>query len=403
MKNLPADILKDFPSLHAMGTRAYLDSASSSLTPTPVLEAMNGYYLEARANVHRGMYRTSGEASERYELSRAKVARFLNAVPEEIVFTRGATESLNLLAYALCGKYGPGDEIVLTEMEHHANLVPWQQMALQHGFTLKFIPVKPDFTLDMEAARMLIGPNTRLVSVVHASNVLGTVNPVKRIAELAHAAGAICIVDAAQSIGHRRVDVKELDCDFLVFSGHKMLGPTGIGILWGKKSLLEALDPFQFGGDMIREVTLTASTWNDVPWKFEAGTPNIAGAIGLGAAVDYLESVGLEAIEAHERALTAYAIARISAIPGLRVIGPKEGERVGAVAFDVPGMHPHDLVTLLDREGVSIRGGQHCAMPLHEKFGLPGTGRASFHLYNEESDADLLAAVIMKAKAVMHI
>ena len=403
MKNLPADILKDFPSLHAMGTRAYLDSAASSLTPTPVIDAMDAYYKECRANVHRGMYRTSGEASERYEQARAKVAKFLDAETEEIVFTRGATESLNLLAYTLCQGLQPGDEIVTTEMEHHANLVPWQQLAAWRGAVLKFIPVKPDFTLDMDAARALIGPKTKIVTVVHASNVLGTVNPVKDIAALAHAAGALCVVDAAQSIGHRRVDVREIGCDFLAFSGHKMLGPTGIGVLYGRKALLEKLPPFQFGGDMIREVSLEKSTWNDVPWKFEAGTPNIAGAIGLGAAVDYIERVGLGAIEAHERALTAYAIAKIAAIPGVRVIGPSEGERVGAVAFDIPGMHPHDLVTLLDREGVSVRGGHHCAMPLHEKLGLPGTGRASLHLYNEEKDVDLLAAALAKAKAVLEL
>jgi len=400
---LPADILKDFPSLHAMGTKAYLDSAASSLTPTPVLEAMDAYYLECRANVHRGMYRTSGEASERYEQARAKIAKFLNAEIEEIVFTRGATESLNLLAYTLCQDLKPGDEIVTTEMEHHANLVPWQQLAKWRGASMKFIPVKPDFTLDMDAARALIGPKTKIVTVVHASNVLGTVNPVKDIAALARAAGALCVVDAAQSIGHRRVDVREIGCDFLAFSGHKMLGPTGIGVLYGRKGRLEKLPPFQFGGDMIREVSLETSTWNDVPWKFEAGTPNVAGAIGLGAAVDYIERVGLDAIEAHERALTAYAIAKIAAIPGVRVIGPAEGERVGAIAFDIPGMHPHDLVTLLDREGVAVRGGHHCAMPLHEKLGLPGTGRASLHLYNEEKDVDLLAAALAKAKAVLEL
>ncbi|HTK60062.1 MAG TPA: cysteine desulfurase [Candidatus Baltobacteraceae bacterium] len=403
MKNLPADILKDFPSLHAMGTRAYLDSAASSLTPTPVVEAMDAYYKECRANVHRGMYRTSGEASERYEQARAKVAKFLNAETEEIVFTRGATESLNLLAYTLCQGLQSGDEIVTTEMEHHANLVPWQQLSATRGAVLKFIPVKPDFTLDMDAARALIGPKTKIVTVVHASNVLGTVNPVREIAALAHAAGAVCVVDAAQSVGHRRIDVREIGCDFLAFSGHKMLGPTGIGVLYGRKDLLETLPPFQFGGDMIREVSLEKSTWNDVPWKFEAGTPNVSGAIGLGAAVDYIESVGLDAIEAHERALTAYAITKISAIPGVRVIGPTEGERVGAVAFDIPGMHPHDLVTLLDREGVSVRGGHHCAMPLHEKLGLPGTGRASLHLYNDEKDVDLLAAALAKAKSVLEL
>lgn len=401
--NLPADILKDFPSLHAMGTKAYLDSAASSLTPTQVVAAMDAYYLECRANVHRGMYRTSGEASERYEAARAKVARFFGASPEETVFTRGATESLNLLAYSLCAKLGPGDEVVLSVMEHHANLVPWQRLAQLRGFAVKHIPVKDDYTLDMEAARALIGPKTKIVSVVHASNVLGTVNPAKELAALAHAAGAVFILDAAQSAPHMRIDVKELGCDFLACSAHKMLGPTGIGALIGRKGLFEAMEPFQYGGDMIREVTLAGSTWNDVPWKFEAGTPNIAGAIGFGAAVDYLEKVGMDAIEAHERALTAYAIEKLSAIPGVRVIGPTAGERVGAVAFEVAGMHPHDLVTLLDREGVSIRGGHHCAMPLHERFGLPSTGRASFHLYNDMADVDALADAVAKAKKTLQL
>ncbi len=404
MKKLPADILKDFPSLHAMGMRAYLDSAASSLTPTPVLEAMDGYYKECRSNVHRGMYKTAGEATARYEAARGVVAGFLNASsPEEVVFTSGTTASLNLLAASLGRELKPGDEVVLTEMEHHADVVPWQEAAKRHGFTLKFIPLTEGFTLDMDAARALIGPKTRIVSVAHASNALGTVNPVKELASLAHAVGAKLIVDAAQSVPHMKVDVRTLDCDFLAFSAHKMLGPTGVGVLWGRKGLLEAMEPTQYGGDMIREVRPEASTWNDAPWKFEAGTPNVAGVIGLGAAVGYLQAIGMERIEAHDRALAAYAIGKLSEIPGLEIVGPKAGERIGAISFTVEGAHPHDLATLLDREGVAVRGGHHCAMPLMARLGLSGTTRASFYLYNDESDADALIDAILKAKTVLKL
>ena len=404
MKKLPADILKDFPSLHAMGMRAYLDSAASSLTPTPVLEAMDGYYKECRSNVHRGMYKTAGEATARYEAARGVVAGFLNASsPEEVVFTSGTTASLNLLAASLGQELKPGDEVVLTEMEHHADVVPWQEAAKRHGFTLKFIPLTEGFTLDMDAARALIGPKTRIVSVAHASNALGTVNPVKELASLAHAVGAKLIVDAAQSVPHMKVDVRTLDCDFLAFSAHKMLGPTGVGVLWGRKGLLEAMEPTQYGGDMIREVRPEASTWNDAPWKFEAGTPNVAGVIGLGAAVGYLQAIGMERIEAHDRALAAYAIGKLSEIPGLEIVGPKAGERIGAISFTVEGAHPHDLATLLDREGVAVRGGHHCAMPLMARLGLSGTTRASFYLYNDESDADALIDAILKAKTVLKL
>ncbi len=406
MKKFPADIPKDFPSLHSRGMRAYLDSAASSLTPLPVLEAMDAYYKECRANVHRGMYKTAGEATERYENARRTVAVFVNAEYEEIVFTKGTTEALNGLAYVLGRNLKAGDEVVLSEMEHHANLVPWQQSAKRHGFILKFIPVKEDFTLDLDAARSMIGPKTKIVSLTHASNVLGTVNPVKELAALAHAVGALCVVDAAQTAPHRRLDVRDLDCDFLAFSGHKMLGPTGIGVLYGKKALLEKTDPFLYGGGMIREVALDHSTWNDLPWKFEAGTPNVAGAIGLGAAVEHLNAVGMENVEAHDRELTAYAIDKLSAIPGVRVIGPLGGQapdRIGVLSFTIAGMHPHDLATLLDREGIAIRGGHHCAMPLMEKLKLAGTARVSFHVYNDEKDVDALVAAIEKAKRTLHL
>lgn len=399
----PHDIRKDFPSLHAMGMRACLDSAASSLTPNAVIEAMGEYYAGYRANVHRGMYKTAGKATERYEAARGIVARFLNAsAPEEIVLTGGTTASLNLLAASLGRTFGPGDEVVLTEMEHHANLVPWQEAAKRHGFALKFIPLK-EYRLDMGAARTLITPQTKAVAAVHASNVLGTVIPAKELAVLAHAVGAVFILDAAQSVPHLKVDVRDLECDFLAFSAHKAYGPTGAGVLYGKKALLEKLEPAQYGGDMIREVTYAASTWNDAPMKFEAGTPNIAGMIGLGAAMEYLETIGMEAIEAHDRELTAYALESLSAIPGVTIVGPDMGERIGVISFQVAGAHPHDLATLLDREGVAVRGGHHCAMPLMDTLGVTGTCRASFGIYNGKEDVDLLCAAIEKAKAVLKL
>lgn len=400
---LPADILKDFPSLHAMGMRAYLDSAASSLTPKPVLDAMHDYYANYRSNVHRGMYATSAKATERYEAVRGIAARFLNASAEEIVFTGGTTDALNLLASSLGRTFGPGDEVVLTEMEHHANIVPWQEAAKRHGFALKFIPLKSDFTLDMDAARALITPKTKAVAIVHASNALGTVNPAKELAALAHAVGAVVILDAAQSAAHLKLDVRALDCDFLAFSAHKTYGPTGVGVFYGKKALLEKLEPSRYGGDMIREVSLESSTWNASPWKFEAGTPNIAGVIGLGAALEYLMAIGMDAVEAHDRALTTTALAKLSEVPGVKIVGPTEGERIGAISFEVEGAHPHDLATLLDREGVAVRGGHHCAMPLMSKLGITGTTRASFGIYNDEKDVDALVDALAKAKATLKI
>ncbi len=387
-----------------MDMRAYLDSAASSLTPTPVVEAMNDYYQNFRANVHRGMYKTAGEATERYEAVRGVVAKFLNAASsEEIVFTKGTTESLNLLATSLSRTFGPGDEVVLTEMEHHANVVPWQEAAKRHGFVLKFIPLTSAYALDMEAARALITPKTKAVSIAHASNALGTVNPVKDLAMLARAVGAVLILDAAQSVAHLKIDVRQLDCDFLAFSAHKAYGPTGVGVLYGKKALLEKMEPAQYGGDMIREVTYETSTWNDAPMKFEAGTPNIAGVIGLGAAIQYLEAIGMDVVETRDRALTTYALEKLSAIPGVRIVGPVAGERIGVVSFEMDGAHPHDLATLLDREGVAVRGGHHCAMPLMRKLGMTGTCRASFGVYSGNEDADALVEALKKAKATLKL
>jgi cysteine desulfurase/selenocysteine lyase len=409
---LPHDIQKDFPSLHAMGMRAYLDSAASSLTPSAVIDAMNAYYKNFRSNVHRGMYKTAGEATQHYEAVRGVVAKFLNAsLPEEIVFTKGTTESLNLLATSLGRTFGPGDEVVLSEMEHHANLVPWQEAAKRHGFVLKFIPITSEFHLDMDAARALITSKTKAVSIVHASNVLGTINPAKELAALAHAVGAVLILDAAQSVPHMKIDVRDLDCDFLAFSAHKAYGPTGVGVLYGKKALLEKMEPAQYGGDMIREVKYEGSTWNDAPMKFEAGTPNIAGVIGLGAAIQYLEAIGMDAAEAHDLELTAYALEKLSAIPGVRIVGPASVpgtkgtgmDRIGVISFEVAGAHPHDLATLFDREGVAVRGGHHCAMPLMGKLGLTGTCRASFGIYNGKEDVDALAEAIEKAKVTLKL
>jgi cysteine desulfurase/selenocysteine lyase len=400
------DIRNDFPML-ASGDLKYLDSAASSLTPGPVVAAMDEYYREYRSNVHRGMYRVAERATEAFEAVRARTAAFLGADAEEIVFTKGATEALNLLAYGLVADLKEGDEIVLTVMEHHANLVPWQQLAARRGAVLKWIEMTPDFRLDMASARRVIGPRTRIVAATQASNVLGTVNPVRELAALAHAAGAVMVVDAAQSAPHLKIDVRDLDCDFLAFSSHKMLGPTGVGVLYGKKELLEKLPPFQFGGDMILEVTRAGSRWNEGAAKFEAGTPDIAGVIGFGAALDYLESIGMDAILKHERELTAYALSQLRALSeaegsdvrGLTIFGPAGTEnRLGAVSFSLEGVHPHDIATILDREGVAVRGGHHCAMPLHEKLGVPATNRASFYLYNTEADVDALVKALQKAK-----
>lgn len=400
-------IRQDFPMYGKVAGKplVYLDSASSSQTPLQVLEAMENYYHNFRANVHRGMYKASETATERFEAVRRKVADLIHAQEGEIVFTRGTTESLNLLAYSLGKKLGPGDEVLVTSMEHHANLVPWQQLGLERGFALKNIPLRPDMTLDMDIAKKMITSKTKIVSVTHASNVLGTIVPVKELAALAHAHGATFIVDAAQAMGHLPINVETMDCDFLAFSGHKMLGPTGAGVLFGKKALLEKLDPWMFGGDMILEVFWEKSVWNEVPWKFEAGTPNIAGVIGLGAAVDYVKLTGIDRIEAHEQKLAAYALKKLGEVPGLKLYGPPAAhERIGVVSFELDGIHPHDIATILDAEGVCVRGGHHCAMPLMRELGLMnGTTRASFSVYNDESDVDALVLGLHKARKIFQL
>lgn len=392
-------IRADFPALsrtvhsHPL---VFLDSAASSQKPLPVLEAMERVYRECYANVHRGIYAFSEEATLAYENARDRVASFINApVREEVIFTRNTTEAINLVAYAW-GRTNirPGDRILLTEMEHHSNLVPWQLLAQEKGAQLVYLPITDDGLLRMDLLDSLLDERVRLVAVTMMSNVLGTINPVREIVRKAHEVGAVVLVDAAQSVPHMPVDVQELDCDFLAFSGHKMCGPTGIGVLYGKEALLEAMPPFLGGGDMIRKVEWESATWNRLPWKFEAGTPAFVEGIGLGAAVDYLTGIGMDAIAAHERELTAYAMEHLSALPGLNIIGPPAHQRGGVVAFTFRGIHPHDIAHMLDTEGIAVRAGHHCAQPLHRRLGLAATVRASFYLYNTAEEADRLVQAL---------
>ena len=381
----------------------FLDSAASSQKPSAVLDAMNQFATTSYANIHRGAYTLSEEATRAYERARKSVAKFINArSAREVIFTRNATESINLVARTwVDANLRPGDVILATEMEHHSNIVPWQLAAARVGATVAYVPVTDDGELDMAAyERLLEQRKPRLVAVTQMSNVLGTLPPVAEIVAKAHAAGALALVDGAQSVPHLQVDVRALDCDFLAFSGHKMLGPSGIGVLWARAEMLEAMPPFLGGGDMIREVTLEGSTWNDLPWKFEAGTPAIIEAIGLGAAVDYLTALGMERVHAHERALTTYAMERLAAIPGLTIYGPPAERRGGVVSFTLGDIHAHDLATLLDGEGVAIRAGHHCAQPLMERYHIPATARASFYVYTTSAEINALAEALERASAV---
>lgn len=396
-------IRSEFPILSTRtksGKRlAYLDSAATTQKPLCVIDAVSAYYKTANSNVHRALHELAARATEGYEGARKKVAAFIGAsAAESIVFTRGTTESMNLIAHGWGDKFlGPGDEIILTEMEHHSNLVPWQLLAARRGITLRFIPVLDDGTLDLKAYEQLLGPRTRLVSVTHMSNVLGTINPIKEMAATAKAEGALFAVDAAQSVPHMRVDVQDLDCDFLAFSGHKMCGPTGIGVLYARPELLADMDPFMGGGEMILKVKLEESTWADPPYRFEAGTPNIAGAFGLAAAMDFLERVGLDAVHAHEQTLLAYALNRLEEIPGMQTYGAAP-QRGGLVSFNLGDVHPHDVAQFADREGVAIRAGHHCAQPLMRRLGVMATGRASLYLYNTEEDVDQLVAALIRTR-----
>lgn len=373
----------------------YLDSAASSQKPTAVIEAMNHYYRAQNANIHRGIHYLSETATNAYEEARQKIATFINAPSSaEIIFVRNATEAFNLVAMSW-GRVNlrAGDEVLITAMEHHANIVPWQLITEMTGATLRHVPFTDEGQLDYEALDQLLTKKTKLFAFTASSNVFGTHNPVAELVQKAHAVGAITMVDAAQAVPHTAVDVQAWNCDFMAFSGHKMCGPTGVGILYGKRHLLEAMPPFMGGGDMIRRVTLEKSTWNELPYKFEAGTPAIAEGIGLGTAVDYLTKLGMENIHAHEQTITAYALEALSEIPGLRIIGPRNAaQRGGLVAFTLEGTHPHDIAQLLDEDGIAVRAGHHCAMPLHKIMGINATARASFYVHTTTAEIDKLVA-----------
>jgi cysteine desulfurase / selenocysteine lyase len=400
-----AAIREDFPVLQQRvhgKPLIYLDSNATSQKPEVVIQALDEYYRKYNANIHRGIYSLAEEATARYEEARKKIQRFINAKSwREIVFTRNATEALNLVAYSWGrANMREGDEIVTTVLEHHSNIVPWQLLAQEKGATLKYVEVDDEGYLRLDQLDSLLTARTKLVAVTMMSNVAGTITPVKDIIARAHAVGAITVVDAAQGVPHLPTDVRDLDADFLAFSGHKMLGPF-VGVLYGKRALLEAMPPFLGGGEMIREVHLQESRWNDLPHKFEAGTPAIAEAIGLGVAVDYLNALGMENVREHEKQMAAYALDRLSQVPGIHIVGPKNvAHRGGVAAFTLPGVHPHDVATILDSEGICVRAGYHCAMPLHEYYGLDATARASFYIYNVPEEIDKLVETLGKVQTV---
>ncbi len=403
------DIRNDFPILSRLvhgKPLVYLDSTASSQKPRAVIDAMNVYYETYNANVHRGVYEISEEATAAMEKARVRVAHFINArQSKQIIFTRNTSESINLVAYSWGNSnIAAGDLIILTEMEHHSNLVPWQLLAQRSGARLEFIPITADGLLRLDIYEQLLQQRPKLVAFTHMSNVLGTINPARAMIAQAHAAGATVLLDAAQSVPHLPVDVQDLDVDFLCFSGHKMLGPTGIGILYGKRAILEAMPPFMGGGEMIRRVSLRASTWNDLPWKFEAGTPAIAEAVGLGEAVAYLNALGMENVQRHEQELTGYAMQQLQAVADLTLYGPPAAQRGGVMAFTLGDIHPHDLASILDQEvGVAVRAGHHCAQPLMERFGLAATARASFYVYTIKEEIDILVQGLHRAIDIFHL
>ncbi|OTP10207.1 cysteine desulfurase [Enterococcus sp. 10A9_DIV0425] len=400
----PEKIRQEFPILFQDVNDeplVYLDNAATSQKPKKVLETLNHYYTSNNANVHRGVHTLSERATRDYEASREKVRSFVNAKEtEEILFTRGTTTSLNWVARSF-GEFfiQPGDEIVLSYMEHHSNIIPWQQLAKKSGATLKYIELTESGTLDMTHARELITNKTKIVAIAHVSNVLGVINPIEELATLVHEQGGVIVVDGAQSAPHMKVDVQNLDCDFFAFSGHKMCGPTGIGVLYGKRKWLEQMEPIEFGGEMIDFVGLEDSSWKELPWKFEAGTPNIAGAIALGAAIDYLNSLDIEKIHQYEAELSAYVLPKLQAIEGLTIYGPQDPAlRTGVIAFNLDGIHPHDVATALDMQGIAVRAGHHCAQPLLKYLQVAATARASFYIYNTKEDADRLVEAIIATK-----
>ena len=395
------DVREQFPILHQQVNGhdlVYLDSAATSQKPRVVIDAMNEYYRSYNSNVHRGVHTLGTRATDAYEGAREKVRAFIRASSvQEIIFTRGTTTALNTVAISYArANLKEGDEIVITHMEHHANIIPWQQAAKATGATLKYIPLQEDGTLSLEDVKQTITHQTKIVAVTHVSNVLGTINPIKDIAKIAHDHGAILVVDGAQSTPHMQIDVQDLDCDFFAFSGHKMCGPTGIGVLYGKKDLLNNMEPAEFGGEMIDFVDLYDSTWKELPWKFEAGTPIIPGAVGLGKALDFLNDIGMEEVSRYEHQLATYALERFKELDGATVYGPQH--RAGLVTFNLDDVHPHDASTVLDTEGVAIRAGHHCAQPLMKWLGVSATARASFYLYNTEEEIDKLIAALRKTK-----
>lgn len=398
---------EDFPILNQKVNDeplVYLDNAATTQKPLTVLSAINDFYQQDNANVHRGVHTLAERATADYEAAREKVRAFINAQStKEILFTRGTTTSLNWVAQFAGQILTPADEVIITIMEHHSNIVPWQEIAQRTGATLKFVYLK-DGGLDWTDLNEKISTKTKFVSVAHVSNVLGCINPIKEIAALAHAHGAYVVVDGAQSVPHMAVDVQELDVDFFAFSGHKMMGPTGIGVLYGKEELLQRFEPVEFGGEMIDFVYESHSTWTELPWKFEAGTPNIAGAIGLGAAIDYINSIGIENIQQHERELVEYLLPKLKEIPRLTLYGPAEPrQRAGVIAFNLQGLHPHDLATALDMEGIAVRAGHHCAQPLLHDLKVAATARASFYLYNTKADCDKLIEALWVTKEFFNV
>lgn len=396
-------IRADFPVLDQIVNDEpliYLDNAATTQKPQAVLDVLNHYYLQDNANVHRGVHTLAERATAEFEAARKKVQQFIHANSnKEIVFTKGTTDSLNIIAQSYGEFIQAGDEIVISKMEHHANLIPWQQLAKRKQAVLRYIPLTADGHLDVQAAKTIINEKTAIVALAQVSNVLGTVNPVKEIAQLAHQHQAIMVVDGAQAVAHMPVDVQDLDCDFYCFSGHKMCGPTGIGVLYGKQTLLEKMEPVAFGGEMIDFVDLYESTWTELPWKFEAGTPNIASAIGLGAAIDYLEKIGMQTIHEYEQAIVAELLPKLQQIDGLTIYGPQNpAEHTAVIAFNLDHLHPHDVASALDMQGIAVRAGHHCAQPLIKELGCFATARASFYFYNTKEEADQLVAAILATK-----
>ncbi|MGX7064792.1 cysteine desulfurase [Enterococcus cecorum] len=396
-------IRADFPVLDQIVNDEpliYLDNAATTQKPQAVLDVLNHYYLQDNANVHRGVHTLAERATAEFEAARKKVQQFIHANSnKEIVFTKGTTDSLNIIAQSYGEFIQAGDEIVISKMEHHANLIPWQQLAKRKQAVLRYIPLTADGHLDVQAAKTIINEKTAIVALAQVSNVLGTVNPVKEMAQLAHQHKAIMVVDGAQAVAHMPVDVQDLDCDFYCFSGHKMCGPTGIGVLYGKQTLLEKMEPVAFGGEMIDFVDLYESTWTELPWKFEAGTPNIASAIGLGAAIDYLEKIGMQTIHEYEQAIVAELLPKLQQIDGLTIYGPQNpAEHTAVIAFNLDHLHPHDVASALDMQGIAVRAGHHCAQPLIKELGCFATARASFYFYNTKEEADQLVAAILATK-----